>query len=117
MLCQSRLDRELIAAVKKRDVATARTLLQRGANVNAQDLSLLDRIKSSFRKQEITSQTPLLIAVQGPPGEGAPPENVSLVQALLDRGAAINATSPYGMTALMSASAYGHQATVLRPVV
>ena len=50
--------------------------------------------------------------MQGPPGEGAPPENVSLVQALLDRGAAINATSPYGMTALMSASAYGHQATV-----
>jgi len=50
--------------------------------------------------------------VWGLPGEDIPAENISLVQALLDSGANVNAKNEDNVTALMCAAINGHVTTV-----
>ncbi|MCW3098312.1 MAG: Ankyrin [Chthonomonadaceae bacterium] len=118
---QTRLNQDLIVAVRHGDAFTERSLLDQGANANALDfppkpLSLWQFLRNGMRPgpgAHKQTQTALLVAVKGPSEIAGPPaENLPLVQALLDKGANINAKDEGDMTALMSAAAYGHSATV-----
>jgi hypothetical protein len=113
---------ELIIALKRGDLATARNLLAKGANPNAQaedgttplGLASLgghtDIVQALLTKgakvnaQGINGFTPLMFAA----GKG----HLPIVQALLASGANVNAMSDDGHTALDFASSLGHAAVV-----
>jgi hypothetical protein len=89
---QWRLDRAILAAAHGGDAAAVRSLLDRGADVNAVEGG------PSF-------WTPLMhVALQG---------DVELVRLLLDRGADVNRQDGDGFTALTVAAAEGHWEVVM----
>lgn len=130
---QNRLNRVLIAAVKRNDPQAAAAALRLGADPNARDLPmvqdsvwrmLLDRLFHKNHKNTVASQVrfALLIAVQndydpGPPERlGLPdplmilsnerrlrPLKTQIVRALLEAGADANVRDTDGSTALMRA--------------
>jgi ankyrin repeat protein len=85
----SAMDRDLIAAAERGDVAAVRQLLAKGANVNAQD----EKRDSAF----------LIAGARG---------RTEVLKLLLPAGADLKSTNRYGGTALIPACHYGHLETV-----
>jgi uncharacterized protein len=83
------LDRELIAAAERGDAAAVKRLVDRGANVNAQD----EKRDSAF----------LIAGARG---------RTEVLKVLLPAGADLKSTNRYGGTALIPACHYGHVETV-----
>jgi len=90
---QERLDGRLIVAARERDVAEARRLVRRGADVNAQD----DRQESAF----------LLATSEGP---------LAMLELTLRHGARVNAKDSFDGTGLIRAADRGHADIVGRLV-
>jgi hypothetical protein len=90
---QADLDARLIAAARARDVAQARRLIERGADVNAQD----DRQESAF----------LLAASEGP---------LAMLELTLRHGAHANAKDSFNGTGMIRAADRGHADIVGRLV-
>ena len=96
----------LMMAARSGSVEITNLLLASGANANAKDLppasrSLRQRLWDTLRgkrKSMKPAQSALLLAVQGT--GGMPRENLPIVKALLDKGAAVNPRSEGGTTAL-----------------
>lgn len=102
---QDRLNRALIAAVKKSDTRAVLSLLDHGANPNARDepdkhLSLWQRLLSWFpgrRHPASFAPTALALAVEPPPipisssVSDIPDENPAIIQALVNKGADVSA--------------------------
>lgn len=118
---QEQLNQALLAAVERRNAGDVRLLLQQGANVETpyrpqKENSFRQYLKSWISPRSSSTspaRTPLLLTVQGQQEDSRPlPENLPLVQALLDHHANVNATDANGMTALMAACASGQAATV-----
>jgi ankyrin repeat protein len=124
---QERLNRDLIAAIKKNDTATVIALLNAGANPNAQDkgnvpvsashvlLTWMDRLRGRKSTDQTFYPSALMVASYNyaEQGDGSitPPENPALFKALLDRGADPNVSDEYGTTPLIKAASYGHTST------
>src|SRR5579871_4062460 len=124
---QERLNRDLIAAVKKNDTATALALLKAGADANAQEKgntpvsarqvlrAWWDRLRG--RKPADTDFHPAALIIASDAydrdinGSVTPPENVALVQSLLDHGADPNTRDKGGNTALIWAALHDHTTT------
>lgn len=118
---QEQLNQAFIDAVKSRDVQEVRLLLRQGADVETPyqiqpKFSFQQYLKNRLRGKSSSatySQPPLLVAIHGPLGaSGWPPADRSLIQALLDGHANINATDSNGTTALMAAVVNGEQEAV-----
>src|SRR5579871_6066105 len=119
---QEHLNRELIAAIKKKDTMAALALLRNGADANAQDRGNTpvearqvlrdwwDRLWGRKRFASTYHPSALFVASRSMPGP-IPPENVALIQALLDHGAAPNAVDENGDTALIKEVFYGRTET------
>ena len=86
---QTPLDRELIAAAERGDLPSARSLIARGANVNAKD----EKQDSAF----------LIASARG---------RTEIVKLTLTAGADLKSTNRYGGTGLIPACHYGHLETV-----
>lgn len=116
------LNRKLVRAVKKNDVQAAANLLDQGANPQARHLLnfglpvlhmaaaggyeemamlLISKNADVSRFEEIGRTMPL--------HEAAKTGNVSIVRAMLDKGASINDRTGDGNTALHYATLYGHK--------
>jgi ankyrin repeat protein len=124
---QERLNRDLIAAIKKNDTATAIALLNAGVDVNAQDkgnapvsarqvlMTWIERLRGRKSTQKTLYPSALSVAsdiyVEQRDGRVTPPENTALVKALLDRGADPNVRDEDGNTPLIKATQYGHTST------
>jgi hypothetical protein len=124
---QERLNRELIAAIKKNDTATVVALLNAGADANAQDkgdtqvsarhvlMTWMDRLRGRKPTKKTFYPSALMIAsgnyVGQRDGSVTPPENAALVKDLLDRGAYPNVRDEDGNTPLTMAASYGHTIT------
>jgi ankyrin repeat protein len=123
---QERLNRALIAAVKRDDDKAVASLLQYGADANAEDETprkrsvwqfLLDRLQGESLPRHYAS-SPLLVALSSHVDDrhsyGAYlPENVTLVRSLLDHGARIDERFGAGEpTPLMWAVMSGKHATI-----
>jgi ankyrin repeat protein len=83
------LDRDLIAAAERGDAVAVKRLIERGANVNAQD----EKRDSAF----------LIAGARG---------RTEVLKLLLAAGADLKSTNRYGGTALIPACHYGHVETV-----
>jgi hypothetical protein len=109
-------------AVLQGDVATVKSLLDNGADINEKDAygktalmkavekgdidtvkTLLDRGADTNIKTD-RGGTALLAAAYG--------GHTAVIQALLEKGAEVNAKDMFGTTALMVAARYGHRETV-----
>jgi ankyrin repeat protein len=106
---QQTLNRALITAIKKNDANAVIALLAKGADANAEDLlpghqSAWQRIWDSLRQKHVSladTPTALLVTLKINDAGTFPPENVPLVKALLDAGAAVNVSDKDQMTPLM----------------
>ena len=88
----------LMAAAQRADLATMRTLLDRGADPNAHNL---------------LGATPLMFAASAKPANHPSPKTApAAIQLLLDRGAMVNTQSNNGRTALIDAAAQGNPESV-----
>src|SRR5690349_12697348 len=109
---QERLNRALIAAIKKNDTKVALALLADGADPNAREVPpqhlsfwrlLWDRLRGK-RFAPSTAPTALLVAcaLRGEEDTRRPPafDNGPMVQALLEHGAKIDAKDEQGRTPL-----------------
>ncbi|HLJ54132.1 MAG TPA: ankyrin repeat domain-containing protein [Chthonomonadaceae bacterium] len=121
---QERLDRALIAAVKRRDTRAVAALVDSGANPNTVDwpsgnVSLLDTVSDmvhgdSGRTSKRCSSALMLAAgcrsdaIDYRTAGCAEPDNYALVRLLVDRGAHVNCTNQFGSTPLLEA-VYGHR--------
>jgi ankyrin repeat protein len=124
---QHRLNAALMTAVMKDDTASVQTLLQAGADPNTHlkpdpPRSIWSVWRDQFRGQHPApnpSDTALLVAldslIERPKNatddQGIPLENATLVKALLDRGANVNAQNKIGATPLMLAASWNYTAT------
>jgi ankyrin repeat protein len=117
---QFRLDRALIAAIKRSDTPAALFLLSQGADPNARDEPnvkpppiwklLFDRLHGQHPKPSVAPTALYLVFRRHSRANGVlppPVENVVLVKALLDRGADANAKTQSGRTPLMDAAGNG----------
>ena len=116
---QPEMNRALIDAVKKDNAAGVISLLAAGANPNAKEippntrslwLLLWDRLRGKPLPREL-GPTALVVALESNTA-GWPPENVPMVTALLDAGAAIEAADEDGTTPLVWATWAGKWKTV-----
>jgi|SRR5579871_43145 len=96
---QERLNRALIAAIKQNETKKAIALLAEGADANARDTLpmnqslwrlLLDRLRGK-RPAPSTAPTALWVACCWSLEDNSPRDNATMVKALLDRGAALEA--------------------------
>jgi len=105
---QERLNHDLIAAVKRNDTKAVVSLLDQDADANCRDepyrpVPWWQRLKDRLRRvkpKPSTAPTPLVLALRDRPGNVFPPENLPLVQALLDHKANVNARDEYAFTPL-----------------
>src|SRR5579871_1883091 len=111
---QERLNRALIAAIKKNDTKMALTLLAEGADPNARDeppqhLSLWRLLWDRLRgKHPAPSKAPTALLVALTPRDGLfPPDHPPLIKALLDKGANPNVALQHGETPLLLAAMAG----------
>lgn len=113
---QEKLNRRLIAAIGRNDLASVTSLLEQGTDANACAVSvashpfwrmLLDRISVS-RATNASSQSALLIALNVPSEyESMLPsyeDTSGIVKALLDKGATTSITNEYGQPPVMIAA-------------
>lgn len=122
---QDRLDRDLIAAIKRNDTQAAITLLNQGADANARVEShgavsvwrlLLNRLRGT--SVAANASTPLIILLDRSGTADARglnsylPENFPLATALLDHGAKIDARNAVGWNPLNLAILSGKNQTV-----
>ncbi len=114
------LDVALIAAIRIHDTRSVVSLLNQGADPNAQgalrkqdlDLPLLQRLydRITGRGPRPIIRTALHLALGNPlnnANETIPPENAALIKALLDRGADPNFPNEDGLPPLLSAASLG----------
>jgi len=117
---QPELNAALIAAVRKNDTVKVVSLLSQGADANARDLppdtrSMLLRLWDRIDRNplpEAEGRTALLVTLEEDNDMEFLSENVPLVKALLDAGAAVNAPDEIGRTPLMLAAEAAKRETV-----
>jgi ankyrin repeat protein len=119
---QERLNRDLIAAVKKNNTAMAVALLNAGANPNAQDkgdasvsarqvmMNWFNRLRGRKSTKKIFYRSALTIAwdIRDRDVWATPPEHAALVTDLLERGADPNVRDEHGHTPLIWSVWYVH---------
>ncbi len=131
LIRQERLNRALIAAIKKNQVQVALALLNAGADPNARDAppdrrSVWQQVWDSLHGRHDSSRenapTALLVLLEPAAreadyiGQYIPPrreENVVLARALLDRGAEVNVRDAQGDIALLLAAEEDEHQTLL----
>lgn len=110
---QAKLDAALIAAIRQNNTQEALSLLKQGANPNAREVP--PSLVTSTRKpaSSLIASTALFV-VLGWRGENAyqVPENVPLLQALIDKGSKVHVKMERGVTALMVAAGSKKPATL-----
>jgi ankyrin repeat protein len=115
---QERLNRALIAAIKRNDDKSVAVLLNLGADANCRDepprkfsfWEMVMQVARGSKHQPSHAPTPLMVALE--PRRPGPPENIRPVRALLDHGAQVNQVDEYGRTPLLLAIEGGRNATV-----
>jgi len=118
------INRNLLAAIRRNDANTVEFLLSAGADANARDSSgdtrpmlrqILDRLRGIPTPP---GHSALQASLEEKPGKKipdnweAPPENIKIIQALLDHHADPNVRGEYEATPLMLAAQQNKEATV-----
>lgn len=129
-LRQDYLNHALIAAIKRNDTPAALALLSDGADANACDDSTesssyvriltrwFSRLSGQSEKRDSSVKPSALLIAFNPDwqyqgGSITPPENITLLKALLDASANVRYADQYGRTALLFAAYAGYQRSAL----